>query len=254
VDSDLCAVESPTDTRPEFGAGTASPAPQPPQQWVRAAQRPRQEVATDGVSVAASVVGLLDLVPVAVVLGSSAWSGLASDRTEVDGLAALGLVLAGVWTLVAGCAVLGAGSSYTSFSYRCVVDRSTSPSEASRSWSGRTPPRSSTVPSTWGRPRWSRRWGSRRSSDGRATFTVEEDAVTVDVGRTMLVGYASVHLMAVDGETVRFAVVFSPAVVSADDVEAWISWELGIDREQAHCPSDLVAEVGALITCSADST
>ena len=46
---------------------------------------------------------------------------------------------------------------------------------------------------------------------------------------------------------------FSPAVVSADDVEAWISWELGIDREQARCPSDLVAEVGAWITCTADS-
>ena len=39
-------------------------------------------------------------------------------------------------------------------------------------------------------------------SDARATFAFEEDAVTVDVGRVMLVGYASVRLMAVDGETV----------------------------------------------------
>jgi hypothetical protein len=53
-------------------------------------------------------------------------------------------------------------------------------------------------------------------SDGRATFAFEEDAVTVDVGRVMLVGHASVHLMAVDGETVRFAVDFSPAGVSAE--------------------------------------
>jgi hypothetical protein len=64
-------------------------------------------------------------------------------------------------------------------------------------------------------------------SDGPATFTVEGDAVTVDLGQIMLVGYASVHPTAMDGDTVRFVVDFPPEVVSADDVEAWISWELG---------------------------
>jgi hypothetical protein len=150
----------------------------------------------------------------------------------------LGFVLASVWTLVAGCAVLpGAGPSYTSFSYHCDADRCdvTVRGEQVVEWEesttiidGPVHVKSSEVVAAV---------GISEISDGRATFAFEEDAVTVDVGRVMLVGYASVHLMAVDGETVRFAVDFSPAVVSADDVGAWISWELGIDREHAGCPA-----------------
>jgi hypothetical protein len=90
-------------------------------------------------------------------------------------------------------------------------------------------------------------------SDDHATFTIEEGAVPVAAGRVILIGYASVHHMAVDQGTGRFVVDFSPAVIAADDVERWISWELEVDREQARCPGDLVAEEGAWITCTAGS-
>lgn len=47
-------------------------------------------------------------------------------------------------------------------------------------------------------------------SDDHATFTIEEDAVPVNAGRVMLIGYASVHHTAVDEGTVRLSSTSHP--------------------------------------------
>jgi hypothetical protein len=239
-------------TGPESAWVTLPQGADPPPSWLGPPRPPRQEPPLDRVSVAAFVVGLLGLVPVAVPLGIVGMVRTRSGFRRGRRFAVLSFVLAAVWTLVAGCALLpDGGPSYTSFRYSCVVDRCdvTAHGEQVVEWEAST-----TIidgPVHVGSTDVVAAVGISEIAEGRATFTIEEDAVTVDEGRIMLVGDASVHLMAVDAGTVRFVVDFSPGVVAVDDVEGWIAWELHFDRLRVSCAGDLVAEVGAWVTCSA---